>query len=281
MKNYNKKIEVKLNIKQITAVLVILALILSLIFIKIIHTKFVNYKFSKHSTSFVENNEQPIFKINKLLMYSSAGVVDKSAGEVLQDLDISQYTDISISIDNKSKIQELTDENTVKELYIDNIKIENSAEKGERILNYKNPYLQGKFKNLENCSNNRIDFKILTTNQESDDMNYDEANFYTDCSNPISLGYVNKNIITRYAVSEKKNSVSFDGTILKNANVDINDINAKISFQIHIKNNKNQEFVCSVILDDNLDQGKKEIYKGYVLKAENTDNQKFNFVQIN
>ena len=125
MKNYNKKIEIKLNIKQITAVLVILALILSLIFIKIMHTKFVNYKFSKYSTSFVENNDQPIFKINKLLMYSSAGVVDKSAGEVLQDLDISQYTDISISIDNKSKIQELTDENTVKELYIDNIKIEN------------------------------------------------------------------------------------------------------------------------------------------------------------
>lgn len=57
MKNYNKKIEIKLNIKQITAVLVILALILSLIFIKIMHTKFVNYKFSKYSTSFVENND--------------------------------------------------------------------------------------------------------------------------------------------------------------------------------------------------------------------------------
>ena len=161
------------------------------------------YKFSKKSTSFVENNEKPMFKINKILMYSSAGVIDNSTGEVLQDLDISQYTDISIEIDNKQKVQELTDENTVKELYIDNIKIENNAEKGERILNYKNPYLQGKFKMLQNCNNNRIDFKILNTNQESDDMNYDEANFYTDCSNPISLGYLNKNIVTRYAVSEK------------------------------------------------------------------------------
>ena len=43
MKNYNKKIEIKLNIKQITAVLVILALILSLIFIKIILTSFKLY----------------------------------------------------------------------------------------------------------------------------------------------------------------------------------------------------------------------------------------------
>ena len=178
-------------------------------------------------------------------------------------------------------MQELTDENTVKELYIDNIKIENNAEKGERILNYKNPYLQGKFKMLQNCNNNRIDFKILNTNQESDDMNYDEANFYTDCSNPISLGYLNKNIVTRYAVSEKKNSISFDGSILKNANVDISDINAKISFQIHIKNNKNQEFVCNVILEDNLDEDKNEIYNGYVLKAQNTDDSKYNFIQVN
>lgn len=280
MKNYNK-IEIKLNIKQISVILIIIALLLGIAFVKIIHTKYVNYKFSKKSTSFVENNEKPIFKINKILMYSSAGVIDNSTGEVLQDLDISQYTDISIEIDNKQKVQELTDENTVKELYIDNIKIENNAEKGERILNYKNPYLQGKFKMLQNCNNNRIDFKILNTNQESDDMNYDEANFYTDCSNPISLGYLNKNIVTRYAVSEKKNSISFDGSILKNANVDISDINAKISFQIHIKNNKNQEFVCNVILEDNLDEDKNEIYNGYVLKAQNTDDSKYNFIQVN
>ena len=221
MKNYNK-IEIKLNSKKFIAVLVILALLIGLIFVKIIHTKIVNSKFSKNSTSFVENNEQPMFKINKILMYSSAGVVDNSTGEVLQDLDISQYTDISVSIDNKEKVQELTEENTVKELYIDNIKFENSCSSGEKIFNYKNPYLQGKFKMLQNCNNNKIDFKILNTNQESDDMNYDNANFYTDCSNPISLGYINKNIVTKYAVSEKKNSVSFDGSILKNTNIDIN-----------------------------------------------------------
>lgn len=281
MKNYNKRIEIKLNIKQISAILIVLVLLLSLIFIKILHTKIVNHKFSKNSTSFVENNEQPTFKINKLLMYSSAGVTDNSIGEVMQDIDISQYTDISIEIDNKEKIKELTDENTVKELYIDNIKIENSAEKGEKILNYKNPYLQGKFKMLQNCENNKIDFKILKTNQENDDMNYDEANFYTDCSNPISLGFINKNIVTRYAVSEKKNSVSYDGSILKNTNLDIKDIRTKISFQIHIKNNENKDFICNVVIDDTLNEDNQEIYKGYVLKVENTDNKKFNFIQIN
>lgn len=281
MKNYNK-IEIKLNSKKFIAVLVILALLIGLIFVKIIHTKIVNSKFSKNSTSFVENNEQPMFKINKILMYSSAGVVDNSTGEVLQDLDISQYTDISVSIDNKEKVQELTEENTVKELYIDNIKFENSCSSREKILNYKNPYLQGKFKMLQNCNNNKIDFKILNTNQESDDMNYDNANFYTDCSNPISLGYINKNIVTKYAVSEKKNSVSFDGSILKNTNIDIKDIRTKISFQVHIKSNNNKEYTCNVVIDDNLNEDNQELYKdGYVLKVENTDDSKYNFIQIN
>ena len=63
--------------------------------------------------------------------------------------------------------------------------------------------------------------------------------------------------------------------------IDISDINAKISFQIHIKNNKNQEFVCNVILEDNLDEDKNEIYNGYVLKAQNTDDSKYNFIQVN
>lgn len=281
MKNYNK-IEIKLNSKKFIAILVILALLIGLVFVKIIHTKIVNSKFSKNSTSFVENNEQPMFKINKILMYSSAGVVDNSTGEVLQDLDISQYTDISVSIDNKEKVQELTEENTVKELYIDNIKFENSCSSGEKIFNYKNPYLQGKFKMLQNCNNNKIDFKILNTNQESDDMNYDNANFYTDCSNPISLGYINKNIVTKYAVSEKKNSVSFDGSILKNTNIDIKDIRTKISFQVHIKSNNNKEYTCNVVIDDNLNEDNQELYKdGYVLKVENTDDSKYNFIQVN
>ncbi len=281
MKNYSNKIIIKINIKHIIAILILILLLTMLFFARITHTKIVNYKFSSKSEKFIENNETPIFKIDKIIMYSSASAKDNSTGEVLQDLDISQYTDISIKINNKNKIQELTEENTIKEMYIDNIKIENSYEKGEKILNYKNPYLFGKYNELNNYQNDRIDFKIINTNQEDDETNYDETNFYTDCSNPISLGYINKNIVKNYGVSEKKNSVSFDGKLLKNAEVNIDDLNSKISFVIHIKNNKNKDFSCKVILDNNLDNGKKEIYGGYVLKAQNTDSRDYNFIQAN
>lgn len=282
MKNYNNnKVIIKVNIRHIIALLVIILLILALFYSRIIGTKIGNYKFSSQTEKFAINNEQPIFKVNKIVLYSSASAVDNSEGEVLQDLDISQFTDISINIDNKTKICDTTEENTIKQLYIDNIEVQIDSEKGEKVLNYKNPYIIGKFKMLENCGNSRIDFKVINTNQENDAANYDEPTFYSDCSNPITLGYINKNLIQGYAVSEQKNSVSFDGKMLKNVDIDFDDLNCKIKFQIHIVNNKNQEFVCPIVIDNDLNNGKKEIYQGYVLKVQNTYDEDYNFIQLN
>lgn len=282
MKNYNnnQKIEIKLNIKHLIALLTVVILIIGIFYIKIIGTKFTNYKFSNQTEKFATNNEQPIFKINKIVLYSSASAEDKSTGETLQDIDITQFTDISINIDNKSKIQELTEDNTIKSLYIDNMEIEYDSDIGERIINYKNPYIFGKYRSLEDVENNRVDFKIVGTNQENDLANYDEPVFYADCSNPISLGYINKNIVKGYSVSENKNSVTFDGKLLKNANVKFDDLNCKIKFKIHLINNKNQEFVCYVLIDNDLNNRNKEIYKGSVLKTLDTDSEEYNFIQI-
>ena len=284
MKNYNssnKKIIIKINIKHIILLLIFILSIMLLFYAKIVHTRIVNYKFSMQTEKFKQDNEEPIFKVNKILLYSSAGAIDNSTGEVLQDLDISQYTDISINIESKKQNNELTDINTVKQLYIDNINIQINSDKGERILNYKNPYLSGKYRMLNNCENGRIDFKIVNTNQENDEANYDEPIFYTDCSNPISLGYLNKNIVQGYCVSEAENSVSFDGKLLKNARANLDEINCKISFQIHLINNKNEKFICPIIIENNVDNDKDEIYNGYVLKVQNTDDKKYNFIQSN
>ncbi len=283
MENYNNnKIIIKVNIKHIIALLIIVLLILSLFYTKIIGRKIGNYKLASQMETFVQNNEQPVFKLSKIVLYSSADAVDNTQEKVLQDLDISQYTDISISIDNKSKTSEITNQNTIKQLYIDNIQIQIDSHKGEKILNYKNPYIFGKFKMLENCVNNRIDFKVINTNQENDAANYDNPTIYADCSNPITLGYINKNIITNYSVSEQKKSVTFDGKMLKNENIDFDDLNCIIRFQIHIVNNLNQEFVCPVEIDNDLDNKKKEIYKqGYVLKTINGEEQENKFIQLN
>ena len=284
MKSYNddNKIIIKVNIKHIIGLLIIVLLLLGLFYTKIIGRKIGSYKLASQTETFVQNNEEPVFKVSKIVLYSSADAVDNSESQVLQDLDISQYTDMSINIDNKSKTNEITEQNTIKQLYIDNIEVQIDSEKGEKILNYKNPYIFGKFKMLENCGNGRIDFKVINTNQENDAANYDEPTIYADCSNPITLGYINKNIITNYSVSEQKKSVTFDGKMLKNENIDFDDLNCIIRFQIHIINNLNQEFVCPVEIENDLNNGKKEIYKqGYVLKTLNAEEQENKFIQLN
>lgn len=283
MKSYNnnEKLIIKLNIKTLIGILFAVILILALFYVKIIGTRFGNYKFSNQTEKFTINNERPIFRVDKIVLYSSASAEDNSSEEVLQDMNISQFTDISVNINNKMKREELTDENIVKKIYIDSLNIESESERGEKILNYKNPYIFGKYKTLENVKDNRIDFKIIKSNQENDSANYDEPTYYADCSNPISLGYINKNLVTRYSVSDNKNSVTFDGRLLKNANVKFKDMNCRISFKIHLVNNKNKEFECLVVIDNDLDNKTKEIYKGSVLKTIETQGEEYNFIQIN
>ena len=192
-------------------------------------------------------------------------------------MSISQYSDISIFIDNTSYITDLTNENTVKELYIDNISIQSNSDKGTKILNYKNPLNFGKYKEIESSKNDRIDFNIINTNSENENHDYSAPTFYTDCSNPITLGYLNKDLLTNYSAADGSNTVSFNGKVLKEAEVDLNDINYTLKFKIHIVNNLNEKFVYDMSLDVNLDDDNGGIYNGYVYRGKTTSGKEYRF----
>ena len=68
--------------------------------------------YAEETEKFVEENKNPIFSIDKIILCSSATAVDNSDGK-LNDLNISQYTDISLYINNKGRSEEITAENTV------------------------------------------------------------------------------------------------------------------------------------------------------------------------
>lgn len=125
--------------------------------------------------------------------------------------------------------------------------------------------------------NNRIDFNIVNTNSENENNDYSKPTFYTDCSNPISLGYMNQDILTNYAVSKDANTISFNGKVLKEANVSLEDINYTLTFKIHIVNNLNQKFVYNMKLDVGLDDSNGGIYNGYVFKGKNTSGKEYRF----
>ena len=262
MKKINFKIK---NVKLAFVILIILAFIVLLLYYHFILTpSFAKSNFTNQMVEISDENENSIFNIQKILLYSSANAISNSKDQSLKDMSICQFTDLSIYIDNSQSGSELTDENTVKELYIDNIVMTSNVDKGTKILNYKNSFNAGKYMDIKQPENNRIDFTIINTNQENENHNYDEPTFYTDCSNPITLGYLNKDILTNYSVTDDSKSISFNGKVLKEANIDLEDINYTLNFTIHIVNKLNQKFAYNMKLDVNLNDDNGGIYNGYI-----------------
>lgn len=275
-----KKIE--FDLKHLILVIFIILILTMLVFL--LYSKMVsaiksnNLKINK-SEIFAHENKQHIFKINKIILYSNVDVVDESENNSLQNLSLSQYTDIAIYIDNTIFNKELTEENTIKDMYIENVNISTLSSNGEKILNYKSPYLFGKYRSLENAGP-KIRFNVLNKNQEELEIEYENPTFYTDCSNPITLSYINKNVVTDYHIRANDKSITFDGAILDRANIDLDVLNNKIDFCIHIINNLDEEFVCNVSIDNNLENEDGGLYTGYIMKVFDISKNEYNFIKL-
>lgn len=317
----NLKRKIKINDRYIIPIfsfIFVIIIILLFAYGNII-SKNIKYKrFANEGSKIYENNKEQIFKVEKIIICSSANAVDLSEKQNLQDMNIYQYTDIAIYINNG---EELTNKNTVKKLYIDNISLEGTSDIGQKSLNYKNilkfglkkdaktksvvsndesnsnfNVFEGLLNNTTNSldedkqneedlssnqeikeekineNNDEIDFNIIYTNEENEKANYDEPMFYTDCSNPITLEYLNNNIVSHYKMDENK-SIAFDGSILKEAGIETDNLNCKVKFKINIINNNNEKYSCWINFVIPLD----DIYEGTTMKAKTTKNQKYVF----
>lgn len=269
----------KINTTLVLAIDIILFVLSVFVYNHIFEVESVKKNYSEETTRFIESNENPVFKVGQIIIYSSANATDNSNGE-LKDIDISQFSDIEIYIDNKVKEKNITAENTINEMFISNIKIESKSKDSEKIFNYKNPQNCGKYVDLSNWEADGILFNIARTNEEDKNANYDHNIFYTDCSNPISLGYINKNILKGCEVSKELGTIAFDGTILKSAGIDVKDLETKISFSINITNNYNEKFVCNMELDIDFESEEGGIYSGYLIKMLNPEGDKYNFIKV-
>ena len=277
MKKQIQKLKIK-HVKVAFILLIVLTLILIYFYYNIILKKFVcKNKFVDQMVEISDQNENDIFSIEKIQLHSSANAIDNSKDHSLSNLNISQYTDISIYINNSGSSNDLTDENTIKKLYIDNINITPKTNVGTQYLNYKNANLFGKYHELTS-HNDKIDFKILNTNKENENNNYDEPVFYTDCSNPITLGYLNKNILTNYSINDNNKTISFNGKVLEETNINLDNISSVLNFTIHIVNNLNQSFSYNMKLDIKLNDNSNSIFNGSYDYSQNTTGNEYKFM---
>lgn len=262
--------------------LVLLCAIAYICYYFIIEPNITQKAFSDEIVRFTTSNEKTIFTIDKIVMFSSADAIDNTIEQNLQKLNICQYTDIAIYIKNTNDIKELTEKNIVNRLYIDNIKIEENTNTGNRMFNYKSPYNYGKFRLFEKEEfKDRIDFNVLNTNEQNNSNDYIMPTFYTDCSNPISLGYLNKNIVTNYAVGEENASnIVFNGKLLETTNVGIEDIKCTVSFKLHVINNLKEEFVINLKLPIPLENEETNIYSGNMINLRQDLNNAYKLMKV-
>lgn len=208
-----------------------------------------------------ELNSKTVFSLDKILLFSSASAEHNDVtNKALWDINLSQFTDIALYINNTSSKNELTSENTIYSLYIDNITFNVPPALGTPNLFYKNVNNFGKYEYVEsNVINDKLNFDIVKEN-----INYETPQLYIDTSSPICLSYINRNIKSNIILSDTHNPLVYDGNLLKRTNISLTNIIANFSFDIHIINNLNQHFICNVNINIPLETDNTNIYDGYI-----------------
>lgn len=233
----------------------------------------VNSEFSSYIDELARLNSKTVFSIDRIYLYSSADATSNETTKPVWDLNVSQFTDIAIYINNRAE-NGVNYENTIKELTISNVKF-NNLQSGTPSLYYKNVNDFAKLTSVEeNKINDSLEFNIVN----SGDADYTKPVIYSNCQNPITLEYVNTNMEEDTIISDISTPLTYDGSLLKKAGILLSQMNCTISFTITIVNNYNQKFVATVYIDIPLEDSMSgaSIYDGKLVKnIENTNLVKF------
>lgn len=277
LENNRKKVII---FRIILGIIVFAILISAFVYFKITNKK--NDSSSNNNQLSVEEgnknneNEETIFKIDNILLYSSANALNNS--ETQKDywnLNIYQYTDMSITINNHVYSDKLTSKNLVSKMYIDNVNFSVKPTLGTPGLFYKNPNSIGMpiVDDLDNQITDRLDFTVDSINSTVD---YSKPSFYADCSNPLTLSYVNSNVYSSLIIKNNASSVTFDGSLLQKSGTKLSNIQATVNFTIHIENAIAEEYVCDVEIPIPLEDESQSILDGhYVTELTNLEEYKF------
>lgn len=245
--------------------LIILIILIPILFIIGIH--FYTKNFTNNINKINEENNKTIFSVDKITFFSSANAEIEISNETKFN-NLTQYTDIAIFINNKNSSEIYTEENTLKELYISNIQFNTLPTLGQPNLFYKNlnDFATNKY-NSENMIRDNLSFSI----SDKEDIDYSLPILYNNCANPITLCYVNSNILDTYSIANNTNSFYYDGTLLKNCNVLLSSINCNFSFDIYIVNNLNQKFKTTINIDVPLQDESSSLYQGNIILEDNVN----------
>lgn len=257
-----KRKKVNINKQIIFLIIVFIAIIILCLLINLIYTKH-KAKTNFESDLLSSNDYSDTFSVDKIVLYSSANATSNETSRNLWNINVYQFTDMAIYLNNNSE-SSLSSKNTIKELYIDNIKYSPLPEKGtpelyyKAIVNFGIPSLKD-----ENLVQDKLNFKIINS---KDTLDTNTASFYETCQTPITLQFVNKDIKANAIIPNTGEALVFDGSLLSKTNIALNNIKTSISFNINLTNNLDEKYVYNVNFEIPLEDNEHSIYKGNIKK---------------
>ena len=231
----------ELNKKSLKIIFSLIAIIILalLVYVFFIQNIFIKNNFEKDTMEIAALNENIPFSIKKIILFSSATANTENVNQSLLNLDISQYCDIGIYLNNSD-----IDNNTIQALYIDNISI-STPELGSPCLYKKRVTDLGKCSfNDKDIIKQKLDFNIIDINKE---INYDNLEMYSNSSTPISIGFYNRDVKKDYLTDLKE--IVYNGTLLKKAAIPIKSLECNVSFTINIITTSNEHYICNISFD--------------------------------
>ena len=227
-----------------------------------------------YELAFSEKNQKNIFSIDKITYFSSANAnIATNSNSSFTVSNLYQYTDIAFFINPNS--DKLTEKNTLKSVELTDIEFVTTPSSGKPNLYYKNlnDFATSKFSE-DNVINSTITFE--TTSENS--IDYSKPVLYNNCANPITICYVNSNIIDNYTLSNDVSNIAHNGALLKSCGITLNSIASKITLNIKITNNLDEIYICPLTLDIPLSTENATIYDGSLTLKDNVD---YKFIRIN
>ncbi len=245
----------KIILTVITVILFVIVIILGYF----VFRKYVLKKnFEDDILDFANKNESTIFTVDNITLFSSADAgykTNTTNSFTIQNL--YQYTDIALFIKNTS--DENTLENTLKKVTINNINFSTTPNLGEPKLYFKslNDFAKSTITE-DNLITDSFEFNISS----SDTADLSTPTLYNNLANPLTFSYVNSNIKSDYTITDVSSPITYDGSLLKKCNINLEDIACTLSFDIYITNNLDQNFKTTVSINIPLSTEDKSIYDG-------------------
>lgn len=185
----------------------------------------------------VEGEKELPYRINKILLVSTVDGKANADPENLWNIDITQTNDIFIYIDSDGKTKE-----TIKEVSLENFQIVKSPQKGTVEILRPTADLENLY---SNSVQNYLNDKIVYQGAKLDDMKSLEVS-----NNGGVVGFrLSLNDLGKFVSNDENIEITYDGRLLSNLGVNLEEIKLSLSFDIIITTSENVSYKGTLILD--------------------------------